>query len=92
MTPNEKPRGQSLLIIGAGVMGQGIARLFAGAGMTVTLVDPRDVNFSHPRVTLVRHAPPDIAASIQTRLSSGMRLRPTRSKERLPGRRPSAAR
>ena len=64
MTPNEKPRCNSLMIIGAGVMGQGIARLFAGAGMTVTLVDPRDVDFSRPRVTLVRHAPPDIVPDL----------------------------
>jgi 3-hydroxybutyryl-CoA dehydrogenase len=46
------------MIIGAGVMGQGIARLFAGAGMAVTLVDPRDVVFSHPRVTFVHEPPP----------------------------------
>ena len=52
MTPNEKPRDTSLLIIGAGVMGQGIARLFARAGMTVTLVDPRDVDVSPPGVNL----------------------------------------
>jgi 3-hydroxybutyryl-CoA dehydrogenase len=64
MTPNEKPRCNSLMIIGAGVMGQGIARLFADAGMTVTLVDPRDVDFSRPRVTLVRHAPPDIVPDL----------------------------
>ena len=64
MTPNEKLRCTSLMIIGAGVMGQGIARLFADAGMTVTLVDPRDVNFSHPRVTLVRRAPPDIVPEL----------------------------
>lgn len=64
MTPNEKPRYTSLLIMGAGVMGQGIARLFADAGMTVTLVDPRDVNYSHPRVNLVRHAPPDIVPEL----------------------------
>jgi 3-hydroxybutyryl-CoA dehydrogenase len=64
MTPNEKPRCNSLMIIGAGVMGQGIARLFADAGMTVTLVDPRDVDFSRPRVTLVRQAPPDIVPDL----------------------------
>jgi 3-hydroxybutyryl-CoA dehydrogenase len=64
MTPNETPRDTSVLIVGAGVMGQGIARLFAGAGMTVTLVDPRDVNFAYPRVNLVRQPPPDIVPDV----------------------------
>ena len=64
MTPNDTPRCHSLMIIGAGVMGQGIARLFADAGITVTLVDPRDVDFSRPRVTLVRHLPPEAAPDL----------------------------
>lgn len=59
-----KPDHMSLLIVGAGVMGQGIARLFAGAGMNVTLMDTREIGFSHPRVTVIREAPdatPDLA-------------------------------
>ena len=64
MTPDVKPRCNALMIVGAGVMGQGIARLFAKAGMTVTLVDERDVNFSHPGVTLHRHAPPEIVPEL----------------------------
>ena len=64
MTPNEKPRYKALLIVGAGVMGQGIARLFARAGMTVTLVDSRDVDFAHPGVTLLRHLPPDLVPEL----------------------------
>lgn len=49
----------SLMVVGGGVMGQGIARLFAGAGIRVTLVDPRDISFSHSGVTVVHQAPPD---------------------------------
>lgn len=49
----------SLMVVGGGVMGQGIARLFAGAGIRVTVVEPRDISFSHPGVTVVRRAPPD---------------------------------
>ena len=64
MTPDDKPRCNALLIVGAGVMGQGIARLFAKAGMTVTLVDERDVDFSHPGVKLLRHAPPDVVPDL----------------------------
>jgi 3-hydroxybutyryl-CoA dehydrogenase len=43
--------------MGAGVMGQGIGRLFAGAGIEVALVDMRDVAFSHPGVTFSRQLP-----------------------------------
>ena len=64
MTPDEKPRCNALLIVGAGVMGQGIARLFAKAGMTVTLVDDRDVNFVHPGVNLHRQLPPEIVPEL----------------------------
>jgi len=64
MTADEKPRCEALLIVGAGVMGQGIARLFAKAGMSVTLVDPRDVDFSHPGVSLLQHLPPDAAPDL----------------------------
>lgn len=49
----------TLLIMGGGVMGQGMARLFAGAGMRVTLVEPRDIAFQHPGVVLAREAPAD---------------------------------
>jgi 3-hydroxybutyryl-CoA dehydrogenase len=45
--------------MGAGVMGQGIARLFANGGMQVTLVDTRDVASPHPAVRLARQAPRD---------------------------------
>lgn len=44
----------SMVVMGAGVMGQGIARLFARAGLGVVLVDPRDVDFEHPGVTVTK--------------------------------------
>jgi 3-hydroxybutyryl-CoA dehydrogenase len=44
---------RSLLVVGAGVMGQGIARLFAGAGIDVTLTDTRPVAVTDPRVKFV---------------------------------------
>ena len=47
----------SLMVVGGGVMGQGIARLFSSAGIGVTLVEPRDISFSHPGVTVVRELP-----------------------------------
>ncbi|MGH9253114.1 MAG: 3-hydroxyacyl-CoA dehydrogenase NAD-binding domain-containing protein [Vicinamibacterales bacterium] len=47
----------SLLVMGGGVMGQGIARLFANAGIRVTLVDTREVAFSHAGVTTLRQVP-----------------------------------
>src|SRR6266850_1486185 len=53
-----KPPCDTLLVMGAGVMGQGIARLFARAGMQVTLVDTREVAFEHPGVTVARTLPP----------------------------------
>ena len=46
-----------LLIVGAGVMGQGIARLFAPAGIDVTLMDTQDVHISLPGVKFVRKMP-----------------------------------
>lgn len=49
----------SLLIMGGGVMGQGMARLFSKAGMRVTLVEPRDIAFQHPGVVIAREAPAD---------------------------------
>jgi len=48
-----------LLVVGAGVMGQGIARLFAGAGIDVTLMDTRVVPQPHPAVNVVRELPRD---------------------------------
>ena len=51
------PPCSSLMVVGGGVMGQGIARLFSGAGIAVTLVEPRDISFSHPGVTVVRQMP-----------------------------------
>ncbi|MBI3048086.1 MAG: hypothetical protein HYY76_07210 [Acidobacteria bacterium] len=47
----------TLVIMGGGVMGRGMARLFAKAGMRVTLVDVRDIDFEHPGVG-VAHGPP----------------------------------
>lgn len=38
-------------------MGRGMARLFSRAGMRVTLVDTRDIDFAHPGVS-VAHEPP----------------------------------
>jgi 3-hydroxybutyryl-CoA dehydrogenase len=63
MTPNDRSLPETcatLVVMGAGVMGQGIARLFANAGMQVTLVDTRDVASPHPAVTLARQAPRDV--------------------------------
>jgi 3-hydroxybutyryl-CoA dehydrogenase len=51
---------RSLLVVGGGVMGQGIARLFANAGIRVTLVDTREIAFSHPGVTTARLLPPEM--------------------------------
>jgi 3-hydroxybutyryl-CoA dehydrogenase len=48
---------ETLMIVGGGVMGRGMARLFARAGMRVTLVDTRDIDFTHPGVE-VAHEPP----------------------------------
>ncbi len=50
--------------MGAGVMGQGIARLFANSGMQVTLVDTRDVASPHAAVTLARQAPRDVVPDL----------------------------
>jgi len=47
----------SLLVMGGGVMGQGISRLFADAGIAVTLVDTREIAFSHAGVTVERQLP-----------------------------------
>ena len=47
----------SLLVMGGGVMGQGISRLFANAGITVTMVDTRDIAFSHAGVAIERQIP-----------------------------------
>jgi 3-hydroxybutyryl-CoA dehydrogenase len=63
MTPSDRSLQEkcaTLVVMGAGVMGQGIARLFANSGMQVTLVDTRDVASPHPAVTLARQAPRDV--------------------------------
>ena len=63
MTPSDRSLHEkcaTLVVMGAGVMGQGIARLFANSGMQVTLVDTRDVASPHPAVTLARQAPRDV--------------------------------
>jgi 3-hydroxybutyryl-CoA dehydrogenase len=54
------PVCRSLLVVGGGVMGQGIARLFANAGIRVTIVDTREIAFSHPGVTTARLLPPEM--------------------------------
>jgi 3-hydroxybutyryl-CoA dehydrogenase len=54
----------TLLIMGGGVMGQGMARLFSKAGMRVTVVEPRDIAFEHPGVTVAREAPPSLAPDL----------------------------
>ena len=62
MTPSDQPHDgscESMLVVGGGVMGQGIARLFAGAGIAVTVVEPRDVPVPHPMVALARQLPRD---------------------------------
>ena len=48
-----------VLVAGGGVMGQGIARLMAGANMAVTLMDTRDIIAPHPAVHVVRQPPLD---------------------------------
>ncbi len=52
-------RCQRVLVAGAGVMGQGIARLFAGTSMAVTLMDTRDVTAPHSSVRVVKQPPLD---------------------------------
>jgi 3-hydroxybutyryl-CoA dehydrogenase len=47
----------TLVVMGGGVMGQGISRLFAAAGIGVTMVDTRQVDFSYPGVTVAREVP-----------------------------------
>jgi 3-hydroxybutyryl-CoA dehydrogenase len=50
--------------MGGGVMGRGMARLFTKAGMRVTLVDTRDVDFAHPGVTVAHEPPADIVPDL----------------------------
>ena len=45
-------------------MGQGIARLFAAANMSVTLMDTRDVTAPHPAVRVVRQPPLDVVPDL----------------------------
>jgi 3-hydroxybutyryl-CoA dehydrogenase len=59
-TKSDAPLCSSLLVVGGGVMGQGIARLFANAGIRVTLVEPREIVFSHPGVSTTRLLPPEM--------------------------------
>jgi 3-hydroxybutyryl-CoA dehydrogenase len=62
MTSNDQSHPgscDSMLVVGGGVMGQGIARLFAGAGIAVTVVEPRDIPVPHPMVTIARELPRD---------------------------------
>jgi 3-hydroxybutyryl-CoA dehydrogenase len=47
----------TLVVMGGGVMGQGISRLFAAAGIGVTMVDTRQVEFTYPGVTVTREVP-----------------------------------
>ena len=54
----------SMVVVGAGVMGQGIARLFANAGMQVTLVDTQEVAFTHAGVTMAREASRDVVPDL----------------------------
>src|SRR5437764_783745 len=53
-----------LLVMGGGVMGQGIARLFANGGVEVTLAETREITFLHPGVTVARVAPPAFAPDL----------------------------
>ena len=67
MTPGDRSLHEkcaTLVVMGAGVKGQGIARLFANSGMQVTLVDTRDVASPHPAVTLARQAPRDVTPDL----------------------------
>jgi 3-hydroxybutyryl-CoA dehydrogenase len=57
--PHE-PACDTLVIMGGGVMGQGMARLFAKTGMSVTLVDTRDIEFDHPGVNVAHEPPADV--------------------------------
>jgi 3-hydroxybutyryl-CoA dehydrogenase len=57
-------RCDTLVIMGGGVMGRGMARLFTKAGMRVTLVDTRDVDFAHPGVTVAHEPPADIVPDL----------------------------
>jgi len=47
----------TMVVMGGGVMGQGIARLFAGAGIKVTMVDKREIEFAYDGVTVARDLP-----------------------------------
>jgi 3-hydroxybutyryl-CoA dehydrogenase len=47
----------TMVVMGGGVMGQGISRLFAAAGIGVTMVDTRQVEFTYPGVTVAGEVP-----------------------------------
>jgi 3-hydroxybutyryl-CoA dehydrogenase len=55
---------KTMVVVGGGVMGQGISRLFAGAGIDVTMVDTRPVEFTCARVTLARELPRAVAPDL----------------------------
>ena len=61
---HDSARCDRLLVVGAGVMGQGVARLFAGAGIDVTLMDTRSVPQPHPAVKVVRELPRDVTPDL----------------------------
>ncbi|HEY5618235.1 MAG TPA: 3-hydroxyacyl-CoA dehydrogenase NAD-binding domain-containing protein [Vicinamibacterales bacterium] len=61
---SDTPVCTSLLVMGAGVMGQGIARLFANAGIRVTLADTHEVAFSHPGVKTSRQVPREMVPDL----------------------------
>ena len=61
---SDTPLCKSLLVMGGGVMGQGIARLFASAGIAVTMVDTREIAFSHAGVKTVRQIPQDVVPDL----------------------------
>ena len=49
----------TLVVMGGGVMGQGMARLFSDAGIRVSLVDVRPIDFQHPGVRVATEPPLD---------------------------------
>jgi 3-hydroxybutyryl-CoA dehydrogenase len=48
---------KTMVVVGGGLMGQGMARLFASAGIAVTIVDKRDIEFAQDGVTVARELP-----------------------------------
>ena len=58
--PSRERTCDTLVIMGGGVMGRGMARLFAGAGMRVTLVDTGPIDFEYPGVAIAHEPPSDV--------------------------------